>query len=123
MERLQWSLWHGQVDQALGTSEELETSMAPCSETYAREAGWVKALLELRTSIVHHRPVIPHDGASYRHGEPIATGCVEATVHEVVSKRCGQKPHMAWSKAGAPLLRQTRVRTLHGAWAGIFKRW
>ncbi len=27
MERLKWSLWHGQVDKALGKIDELETSI------------------------------------------------------------------------------------------------
>jgi hypothetical protein len=30
---------------------------------------------------------------------------------------------MQWSKEGAHLLLQTRVPTLHGELAGIFKRW
>jgi hypothetical protein len=30
---------------------------------------------------------------------------------------------MQWSKEGAHLLLQTRVRTLNGALAGIFKGW
>src|SRR5712664_948484 len=36
VERLKWSLWHGQVDKALGKIDDLETSMEPFSETYAR---------------------------------------------------------------------------------------
>jgi hypothetical protein len=58
-----------------------------------------------------------------RNGEPIATGFVESTVNEVVSKRFCKKQQMAWSKEGAHLLLQTRVRTLNGELAGIFKRW
>ena len=123
MERLKWSLWHGQVDKALGKIDELETSIEPFSETYARYAGLVKALLELRTYIVNNRHLIPHYGERYRNGEPIATGFVESTVNEVVSKRFGKKQQMAWSKEGAHLLLQTRVRTLNGELAGIFKRW
>jgi len=123
MERLKWSLWHGQVDKALGKIDELETSIEPFSETYARYAGLVKALLELRTYIVNNRHVIPNYGERYRNGEPIATGFVESTVHEVVSKRFCKKQQMAWSKEGAHLLLQTRVRTLNGDLAGIFKRW
>jgi hypothetical protein len=91
MERLKWSLWHGQVDKALGKIDDLETSIAPFSKTYARYAGLVKVLLELRTY--------------------------------VVSKRFCKKQQMAWSKEGAHLLLQTRVRTLNGELAGIFKRW
>src|SRR5215813_701613 len=50
IDRLQWSLWHGQADKALGKIDDLERSIAPFSETYARYAGWVKALSALRTS-------------------------------------------------------------------------
>ena len=48
---------------------------------------------------------------------------VESTVNEVVSKRFCKKQQMQWSKEGAHLLLQTRVRTLNGELAGIFKRW
>ncbi len=123
MERLKWSLWHGQVDKALGKIDELETSIEPFSKTYARYAGLVKALLELRTYIVNNRHLIPNYGERYRNGEPIATGFVESTVNEVVSKRFCKKQQMAWSKEGAHLLLQTRVRTLNGELASIFKRW
>lgn len=59
----------------------------------------------------------------YHNGEAIATGFVESTVNEVVSKRFCKKQQMQWSKEGAHLLLQTRVRVLNGELAGIFKRW
>src|SRR5262249_28992125 len=123
IERLKWSLWHGQVDKARDKIDDLERAIAPFSETYGRYAGLVKALSELRTYIVNNRPVIPNYGERYRRGEPIATGFVESTVNEVVSKRFCKKQQMQWSKEGAHLLLQTRVRTLHGDLASIFKRW
>jgi hypothetical protein len=123
IERLKWSLWHGQVDKALGKIDDLETAIAPFIESYPRFPRLVKALSALRTYIVHNRHVIPNDGERYRHGEPIATGFVESTVNEVVSKRFCKKQHMQWSKEGAHLLLQTRVRTLNGELADIFKRW
>jgi hypothetical protein len=123
IERLKWSLWHGQVDKALGKIDELESSIEPFSETYGRYAGLVKALSELRTYVVNNRHVIPKYGERYRNGEPIATGFVESTVNEVVSKRFCKKQQMQWSKEGAHLLLQTRVRTLNGELAGIFRRW
>ena len=123
IERLKWSLWHGQVDKALGKIDDLESAIAPFSETYARYAGLVKALSALRTYIANNRHVIPNYGERYRNGEPIATGFVESTVNEVVSKRFCKKQQMQWSKEGAHLLLQTRVRTLNGELAGIFKRW
>jgi hypothetical protein len=123
IERLKWSLCHGQVDKALGKLDDLEISIAPFSETYARYAGLVTALSALRTYIVNNRHWIPHYGERYRNGEPIATGFVESTVNEVVSKRFCKKQQMQWSKEGAHLLLQARVRTLNGELSGIFKRW
>jgi hypothetical protein len=123
IERLKWSLWHGQVDKALGKIDALQTSIAPFEETYARFPRLLKALAELHTYIVHNRHVIPNYGERYHHGEAIATGFVESTVNEVVSKRFCKKQQMQWSKEGAHLLLQTRVRTLNGELGAIFKRW
>ena len=83
IERLQWSLWHGQVDKALGKIDALESSIESLKETYARYVGLVKALSELRTYIVNNRSLIPNYGERYRNGEPIATGFVESTVGSV----------------------------------------
>jgi len=123
IERLKWSLWHGQVDKALGKIDDLETSIEPFRETYARFTPLVKALSELRTYIGNNRHVIPNYGERYHNGEAIATGFVESTVNEVVSKRFCKKQQMQWSKEGAHLLLQTRVRTLNGELGAIFKRW
>jgi len=95
IERLKWSLWHGQVDKALGKIDDLKTSIAPFEETYARFPRLIKALAELRTYIVHNRHVIPNYGERYHHGEAIATGFVESTVNEVVSKRFCKKQQCA----------------------------
>jgi hypothetical protein len=123
IERLKWALWHGQVDKALGKIDDLETSIEPFRETYTRFTPLVKALSKLRTYIVNNRHVMPNYGERYRKGEPIATGFVESTVNEVVSKRFCKKQQMQWSKEGAHLLLQTRVRTLNGELSAIFKRW
>ena len=66
---------------------------------------------------------VPNYGERYHHGEAIATGFVESTVNEVVSKRFCKKQQMQWSKEGTHVLLQTRVRTPNGAWGVIFKRW
>ena len=43
IERLKWSLWHGQVDKALSKIDALESAMKPFSEAYGRYTGLVKA--------------------------------------------------------------------------------
>src|SRR5215475_10998287 len=101
IEGLKWSLWHGQVDKALGKIDDLEPSLEPFNETYARFPRLVKALSGLRTYIANNRRLIPNDSERYRNGEPIATEFVESTVNEVVSKRFCKKQQMQWSKEGA----------------------
>ena len=123
IERLKWSVWHGQIDKALGKIDDLATSIEPFEKTYARFPRLVKALSELRTYIVNNRRLMPNYGERYHNGEAITTGFVESTVNEVVSKRFCKKQQMQWSKEGAHLLLQTRVRTLNGELGAIFKRW
>ena len=97
--------------------------MEPCSATSARGHPWVKAWAALRTAIVHNRHVIPHAGERDPNGEAIATGGVESTGNAVVRTRCGQKQPRQWSKEGAPLLFQPRVRMLNGELGSLCKRW
>ncbi len=44
-------------------------------------------------------------------------------MNQVVSKRFCKKQQMQWSKRGAHLLLQTRVKTLNGELGEVFKRW
>ena len=48
---------------------------------------------------------------------------MESTGNQVVSKRFCKKQQMLWSKRGAHLLLQTRVKTLNGELVSVFKRW
>jgi hypothetical protein len=62
-------------------------------------------------------------GERYRNGEPITTSFVESTVNQVVSKRFCKRQQMQWSKRGAHLLLQARVKILNREWAAVFKGW
>jgi hypothetical protein len=121
--RLTWSLWHGHLDKALGKIEDIVSLTAPLEEAYSKVKPWRKAMEAFRTSIEHNGSVIPNDGERYRCGKAIATGFVESTVNQVVSKRFGKKQQMQWRKRGAHLLLQTRVKTLNGDLGSVFKRW
>jgi len=104
MERLKWSLWHGQVDKALGKIDELETSIEPFSKIYARYAGLVKALLELRTYIVNNRHLIPNYGERYRNG-----------ICGVNSERSGEQTILQKAANGVVQRRGASVATDAGA--------
>ena len=62
-------------------------------------------------------------GERYRNGERIATGFVESTVNQVVSKRMVKKQQMAWTERGAHLLLQVRTRVLNRELDETFRRW
>jgi hypothetical protein len=121
--RLKWSLWHGNLYKALYKIEDIESLIYNFEETYPKFKQLLKAVEEFRTYIVNNGHLIPNYGERYRNGEEIATGFVESTVNQVVSKRFCKKQQMQWSKRGAHLLLQTRVKTLNRASGTVFKRW
>jgi hypothetical protein len=123
MARLKWSLWHGNLYKALYKIEDIESLIDNFEETYPKFKQLRKAVEEFRTYIVNNGHLIPNYGERYRNGEAIATGFVESTVNQVVSKRFCKKQQMQWSKRGAHLLLQTRVKTLNGELGTVFKRW
>ena len=85
--------------------------------------GLPDSIAQTGSYIVNNRRLIPNYGERYCNGEPIATGFVESMVNEVVSKRFCKKQQMQWSKRGAHLLLQTRVKTLNRELGSVFKRW
>jgi hypothetical protein len=75
----------------------------------------VKALSALRTYFVHNRHLTPNYGQRHHHEEAIATGFVESTLHQVVSKRFCKKQQMSGpNPVGIALL-----RTLNPAEMGV----
>jgi hypothetical protein len=123
IERLKWSLWHGNLYKAQYKIDDIESLLYNFEETYPKFKPLLKAVEEFRTYIVNNAHLIPNYGERYRHGEAIATGFVESTVNQVVSKRFCKKQQMQWSKRGAHLLLQTRVKTLNHELGTVFKRW
>jgi hypothetical protein len=123
IERLKWALWHGNLYKALYKIEDIEALIDNVEVTYPKFTQLRKAVEEFRTYIENNAHLIPNYGERYRNGEAIATGFVESTVNQVVSKRFCKKQQMQWSKRGAHLLLQTRVKTLNRELGSVFKRW
>jgi hypothetical protein len=125
LERLKWSLWHGNVYKAFHKIAtlvmDLDVAVATTGDGTARKL--LKAIEEFHTYIERNRAFIPNYGERYRCGERISTGFVESTVNQVISKRFCKRQQMQWTNQGAHLLLQMRVKTLHGELGAIFKRW
>ena len=125
VERIKGFLWHGNPFKALPVLGSVESNLAVEDRTSGNvtAARLYKAVSACTTSIEHNQGFLPNDGARYRNGERISTGCVESTVHSVVRTRMVQKPQMRWSQRGAHLLLHIRTRVLHGEWEETFRQW
>jgi hypothetical protein len=125
LERLKWSLWHGHVDKAFQKIADLEMDLDVAVATTGDGTGrkLLRAVEEFHTYIERNRAFIPNYGERYRYGERISTGFVESTVNQVISRRFCKKQQMQWTKRGAHLLLQTRVKTLNQELGGVFQRW
>jgi hypothetical protein len=123
IDRLKWSLWNGNVYKALYKIDDIESLIDTFEDTYPKFKQLVKAVDEFGTYIRNNAHLIPNYGDRYRHGETISTAFVESTVNQVVSKRFCKKQQMQWSKRGAHLLLQTRVKTLNHELGAVFKQW
>jgi hypothetical protein len=99
-----------------------DQTQAEAAETPA--AGKLaKAMREFHCYIVANKVFIPNYGDRYRHGEHIATGFVESTANQVVSKRMVKRQQMRWTKRGAHLLLQVRTQVLNEDLRTAFDRW
>jgi hypothetical protein len=125
LERLKWSLWHGNVYKAFQKLTDLvmdlDAAVATTGDGTARKL--LKAVEEFYTYIERNRAFIPNYVERYLYGERISTVFVESTVNQVISKRFCKKQQMQWTKRGAHLLLQTRVKTLNQELGAVFRRW
>jgi hypothetical protein len=123
LESVKWLLWHGKVDKALERLGDLDRCIDPFADTYPRFSQLKKTVQKFHAYIVNNCGFIPNYGKRYRCGETLATGFVESTVNSVISKRFGKRQSMQWTKRGAHLLLQTRVKTLNNELPSTFRLW
>jgi len=117
-------LWHGNVYQALQQLSYLVDEVDIYCEDHPKiYATLSKTLEEFQTYIELNQQYITNYGERYRYGEKISTGFVESTVNELISHRMAKKQQMRWTKKGAHLLLQLRVKTLNDELKETFERW
>jgi hypothetical protein len=116
--------WYGNVSRALQVVESAEMDLdvaAATGDSTARKLR--KAVEACHTYIDRNRAFIPNDGERYRDGKRLSTGFVESRLNQVLRKRFCTRQPMPWTKCGAHLLRQTRVKTLNQELGAVFQRW
>ncbi len=122
LERLNWLLWHGNVFRALHLLSDRDDEVDAWRAETPAAGKLAKAVHEFHGYIAANKGFIPNYGDRYRHGERIATGFVESTVNQVVSKRMVKQQQMRWTKKGAHLLLQVRTQVLNEDLRTVFDR-
>jgi hypothetical protein len=126
LERIKWCLWHGNVfkgQQAIDNLvDDLEIEFFD-DDSQLETKKLFKMAMEFQTYISNNQHYIPNYGERWRNGEAIATGFVESTVNQVISKRFVKKQQMRWTPKGAHLLLQVRISVLNEELQGKFKQW
>ena len=116
-------LWHGHVRKALKAIGDLRAECVDSIACDARYSRLVEMLTEFGTYIENNADFIPNYAERHRYGELISTAFAESAVNEIISKRMVKKQQMSWSKQGAHMLLQVRVKTLDKALRGKFESW
>ena len=94
IERIKWYLWHGNVFRALQRLTDLMDDLEMVifdGKSRIELKKLFKMVREFESYILNNASYIPNYGERWRNGEVIATGFVESTVNQVISKRFVKK--------------------------------
>ncbi len=132
LDSIKWYLWHGNTFKALESIEYLNNELdmnddENDQQSFSTKEGNVKKLSKLMeefyTYIENNKNLVPNYGIKYYYGDIISTAFVESTVNEIISKRMVKKQQMRWTKKGAHLLLQLRVKNLNNELKDQFCKW
>ena len=125
LEKVKWKLWHGNVYKALQMLGYLEDDLDPGGESPCppEVTRLYKGVQEFKGYIRANESYLVNYGDRYRNKETISSAFVESTVNEVISKRFVKKQQMRWTKPGAHLLLQVRIKVLNEDWRSTFCSW
>ena len=123
LDRIKHRLWHGHVRNALKALDELADDCELNASTDERYKRLGQMLAEFGRYIENNQESMPNYAERHRYGELISTSFAESAVNEIISKRMVKKQQMRWSKKGAHLLLQVRVKTLDNDLRHKFEDW
>ncbi len=126
LEQIKWYLWHGNIFRASQLIEslidDLEVEIFDGNDR-PEVKKLFKMVREFETYISNNSGYIPNYGERWRNGEAIATGFVESTVNQVITKRFVKKQQRRWTPKGAHLLLQVRLSVLNEDFRSKFQQW
>jgi hypothetical protein len=127
LESIKWNLWHDYVREALNCleclSDNFYTLVPNVKDKNSLEYKLWNHTNDLHNYLTNNQNYIINYSDRYHHGEIISSAFVESTVNELISRRMVKKQQMRWTKQGAHLLLQVRIKTLNNELKGCFNRW
>ena len=132
LDGIKWYLWHGNTFKALESIEYLnneldmtdyENDKKPNTSKEENVKKLAKLMEEFDTYIENNKNLVPNYDIKYYYGDIISTAFVESTVNEVISKRMVKSQQMRWTKEGAHLLLQLRIKNLNHELRDHFCKW
>ncbi|MGB3586927.1 MAG: hypothetical protein WBA23_10325 [Tunicatimonas sp.] len=113
------------VRKALDRLDDLVERVTYSEQTpsYEHWKKFSKFLTEFEIYIRNHQGQITNYGERYRYGETITSSFVEATINQIVARRCCKKQQMQWSKKGAHLLLVMRSKVFNEELRECFLQW
>jgi hypothetical protein len=125
LDRLNWVLWPGNVDNALQVVQSVEMDLDAAGATRGQGTARkrLKAVEECHPSREDNGGGMPTDGERSRPGERLSTGVVESTVKQVIRTRVCTKPPRAWTPRGAHRRWQVRTRGRNGDGDATVPQW
>jgi len=123
LKSLKWHLWNGNANPALRLIDGLQI-LLDGEDLSDERKNLLRMLREFGGYIASNQKFIPDYGERHRNEERIATGFVESTVNQVVSKCMVKIQQMRWSQRGAHLPLQIRTQVLNDDdLLRTFQRW
>jgi hypothetical protein len=112
--------WHGNQYRAGEEIAFFEDDMDDLEVSYPNLGKFKRAAHEFAVYIAGNAGSLINYGERFHSGERIFSCLAESTVNAVISKRFAKRQQMQWTKRGAHLLLQTRIRTLDGTLRPLF---
>lgn len=124
---IKWHLWHGNTNRAVEKIDGLDVGLLnhqgdkSIVKKYDKLKPLTRYVSDFQTYVEQNATSIIDYSERHRNGERVSTGFVESTVNQVIAKRFVKHQQMQWSKKGAHLLLQARVKVLNEEWDDCFR--
>jgi len=108
LKKIKWCLWHGNIEKAL---ERLSSMIAK-----VKKSKRLTQLSKLKTYIENNKGYLVNYQLRQKKNLVFTSHMAEATVENLINRRCKGQQHMRWTRFGAHQLLQVRAYIASNEW-------